>query len=799
MRSSRRISGGLFFVALATLMYEILLTRIFSVTMWFHFAFVAISIAMFGMTVGALVVYLNPAYFSSEKALRRLAVGALGLAVTLVASFVAHLYIPFITDASFKNLFFIALTYAVISVPFVFSGICVCLALTKFPGNVGRLYAADLAGASVGCLAVAAALGVMDAPSAVFLAAVFAAIGAAFFASSAGAKKLVKTAAAVAVFFGLFAGVHAAFANQNNPIFHLVWVKGHVEGRPFYEKWNSFSRVTVGSDPNGKPAFGWGLSSRYAEREAPEERWLLIDSGAATPITAFDGDLGQLTHLKYDITNLAHYLRPRSNVLVVGTGGGRDVLSALVFNAKSVRGVEINRRIIDTVNKKYGDFSGHLDRQPGVVFVNDEARSYIARSPDKFDIIQVSFIDTNAATAAGAFVFTENSLYTIEAWKIFLQHLTPDGILTFSRWYYLDLSGEIYRIVTLAVSALKQCGIEDPRRHILLVKNIRGGDIPDVGTLLVSKRPFSGKELSIIREVSGRMNFEVVLDPQISKDPVLDTLTSGQDYRDFLRKFPINISAPTDDSPFFFSMVRPWQAFDKKLWNYKLVTFNMKAIFVLGALMLIVAVLTLLCIFIPLGLTAKRTPLEEAGPLFIYFAAIGLGFMFIEISMMQRLIVFLGHPVYGLTVVLFTLLLASSLGSYAVGRQKDSGHRRQGRTRLGLLLGVLGATGLVVVPVIERFQTAITPVRLFAAAALLAPPGVFMGMAFPLGMKAASRRAASLTPWFWGINGAASVCASVLAVVVALSVGISASYWTGFACYMGACVSFVIVGRNSKS
>lgn len=784
---------GVFFVALATLMYEILLTRIFSVTMWFHFAFVAISIAMFGMTVGAIVIYLAPGRFPHERTLNRMALCSLGLAVTIVVSFVTDLYIPFKTNATLGSLFFIGCTYTVISVPFIFSGVTICLALTKFPNYVGRMYAADLAGAALGCVLIVGLLGLMDAPSAVFVTASFAAAGSVMLASHGVSKKILRTAAACGLFFLGFAVIHAAlYTEHSSPLLGLRWIKGSVEARPFYRKWNSFSRITVSEDPNGNKPFGWGLSSEYKSQTSPDELMLKIDSGAATPITAFDGDLGKLEHLKYDVINVVHYLRPDSKVLVVGTGGGRDILSALVFDQRSIFGVELNKTIIDALNKKYGDFSGHLDRNPKVTFVNDEARSYITQSKDKFDIIQVSFIDTAAATAAGAFVFTENSLYTIEAWKIFLERLEPRGILTFSRWYYWDLSGEIYRLASLAREALERSGISNPRSHILIVKNItESKDLADVGTILVAKNPFTPQDLERIRSVCKRLNFEIVLEPDSSRDPNLEKIVSGENPKQFIRNFPINISAPTDDNPFYFSMLRLRDVLNKKLWDYKLVTFNVKAIFILGALLVIVSALTFCCVLIPLLLTNRKANLAGTAPLFVYFTAIGLGFMFIEISQMQRLNIFLGHPIYGLSVVLFTLLLSSSLGSYTVRWVNVFDLPSAGLKRLLCLVAVIALFGILTPNTVVFFDRFSMPVQIAVSAADLFPLGFFMGMAFPLGIKFASARFGALTPWLWGMNGVASVLASVLAAVIALNWGISASFWTGFLCYLVALLSFI--------
>ncbi len=528
---------------------------------------------------------------------------------------------------------------------------------------------------------------------------------------------------------------------------------------------------------------------------------LNIDASAATFLTFFNGNVNDLEYLKYDVINLTHYLRPDSKVLVVGTGGGRDILSALVFEQKSVTGVEINEDIIVAVNQRFGDFTGHLDKNPRVTFVNDEARSYIARQRDRFDIIQISLIDSWAATAAGAFVLTENSLYTVEAWNIFLEHLTPNGVLTVSRWYSRDRPGEIYRLTSLASASLMQLGIENPRDHIVIVRRMYGGaaDAPDgVGTILVDKEPFSDKDLDTIEEIANKMQFDLVLSPRFSLDSTFAAVASGQDLNAFTASFPINIAAPTDDNPYFFQMLRLRDMFNRELWYLGMNSSNMKAVYILGTLLITVVGLTFLCIIVPLILTTKKATLRGSLPLFIFFAGIGFGFMLVEISQMQRLIIFLGHPTYGLSVVLFALLLSSGLGSYSTQKISNSGMMTSALVRLFLLVSTLAIFGKVTPYAISGFQGSITILRIFVATVILFPIGLFMGMAFPLGMELASTKSASLTPWLWGINGATSVCASVIAVSIALSSGTSTSFWTGFSCYVIAFIAFVWISRGKS-
>jgi len=804
---------GLFSVAMATLMYEILLTRIFSVTMWYHFAFMAISIAMFGMTVGAIIVYLFPNYFRAEKTHQQLALSSLLFAISIVGSFVFHLFVPFIAAGAHwaEALMHVVGTYVVISIPFIFSGIAVCLALTKFTQKVSKLYAFDLCGAAAGCVLLGALLNYADGPSAVFFIAGFAAVSGFLFAlggSKGGGKPFNGIAlGSLICAIGLiaFASLNSYMADQQKPLLRLRWVHGYIEPVPLFEKWNSFSRVKIAGDPNDmhRP-YAWGLTSKWPQDKKASEMELMIDAGANTWLTKFDGDPSKVEYLKHDLTNIVHYIRPNARMLIVGVGGGRDVLSALIFKQKWIEGIEINNNIIYAVNKYFGDYTGHLDRYPNVKFANDEARSYIARSKDKFDIIQISLIDTFAATAAGAFVLTEHSLYTIEAWRSFLNHLEPDGVLTISRWYFKSRPVEMYRLVSLATAALKDQGVENPRKNIVIVAAMGGASggrgMDGIGTMLVSKKPFSEADLEKVTNFAKENLFEIVLSPATSIDENFAKITEAKDLEPLLETFPVNISPPNDDSPYFFHMLRFRDIFNANLWANGTMSHNPMAVSVLGLLTITVIILTSLCIVVPLLLRMKSAPLRGSAPLLFYFGMIGFGFMFVEISQMQRLIVFLGHPVYGLSVVLFTLLLASGLGSFITGNLSLSEKMTSFNSpvmRFGALLIVPVIFGSVTPMLIANFSAAETVVRIAIAVALLFPLGLYMGMAFPIGMLMAGGAQKELTPWLWGINGATSVCASVVAVAIALNFGITATFWCGAACYLFAFL-FLLWDFNSK-
>jgi len=788
---------------MATLMYEILLTRIFSVTMWYHFAFVAVSIAMFGMTVGAMIVYLLPSLFSSNRLGFHLFLNALLFAVTTIASFFLHLQIRFTGPTSVEGLFYLGLTYLIISVPFVFSGICVCLTLTRFPENVGRLYAADLAGASLGCILLIVTINATSGPTTVVIVAFLAALGGLCFTWSGPGKARLIAAGLCCALAGL-AVAHSGLLAKKNPSLRIdwlqpKWIKGELKTIPIlYEKWNSFSRVTVLGYPDatGDP-FGWGLSSTYTAGQKVRQLYLEIDACAGTVLTSFDGPVTDLEYLKYDVTNMAHYLRPNADVLVVGTGGGRDILSALAFGQRSVVGVEINENVIRAVNRRFSEFTGHLDRYPNVKFIHDEARSYMTRQTRKFDIIQISLIDTWAATAAGAFVLSENSLYTVEAWKVFLKHLSPRGVLTVSRYY----TPETYRLTSLAATALRQLGVQNPRHCIMLVKHEahqEGKEYPaGIGTILVSKEPFSQTDQQITEDLAKRMAFEVVLSPTVAADSTFERIVAPVDPGPFLATLPVDLTAPTDDRPFFFHVVRYRELLNPELWKPgEHLTGALGAVIVLGGLLVVVGFLTVCFIILPLLLTLGRTPLKGSLPLAAFFFLIGSGFMFVEISQMQRLMIFLGHPTYGLSVVLFSLLLSSGTGSYFTQRLSVAFRPRLANKLLLALVCVQLLWGNLTPYVAGLFAGSTTPVRIGVSVAILFSLGVFMGTAFPLGMVIGSRRSPALTPWLWGINGASSVCASVVAVAIALQAGISSSFWIGTACYTASLGAFFLASRN---
>jgi predicted membrane-bound spermidine synthase len=795
-RTSVFTYGGLFVVTLSTLMYEIALTRIFSVTAWYHFAFAAVSLALFGMTVGALAVYLLPERFRLESTRAHLWVFSLLFAVAIAVCFIIQLQIPFRPKLDERGIT-VVLTCVVISIPFILSGIVVCLALTRFPARLNRLYGADLAGAAAGCFLLVLLLARVDAPSGVVIVGAIAAIGALLFALDARSRTGIALALVALAALGGLGGANAALHRNHQPLLRIMWSPFGREPLHDYERWNAFSRVTVDGDPDRltRPS-GYGLSPVAPETRNYRQLVMIIDLIAGTPLVGYTGNPDESDFLRYDVTNIAHYIRNDGDVLVIGVGGGRDVLAALEFEQRSVTGLEINPSVLWFTLDKFGDYTGHLDDDPRVRIVNDEARSWITRNDQRFDIIQITLIDTFAASSAGAYALTENGLYTTEAWHTFFDHLQPNGVLSVTRWHslYGGKPIETWRSVALAAQTLKERGVENPRQHILLYAAPSGllGSRP--GTLLVSPDPFTPEDFETIRAEMDRLQFQPVLTPDFAADSVFEGLVSPDGPDAAVDSVKEDISPPTDDRPFFFLAADFESFFNGTVFDD---TYLLEPVLALGILAPTVMILSVLFIIVPLLLTRRRTRAAGNGhtAFYAYFAAIGLAFLLVEVSQLQRFSIFLGHPTYALTVVLFSLLLSSGIGSMLSERFIRHDRPLTLLAPVLALLLALGAFALFAPAALDAAESETTPLRIALAVGLLSSVGIIMGMPFPIGMRLASSRPGTPTEFLWGINGAMSVCASVLGTVIALFWGISIALWVGIVFYVFAAAALVVLTR----
>jgi len=782
-----RILGRHYFaisiLACATLSYQILITRFFSVMLYYHFAFAAISLAMLGLTRGAMEVYGKPDRYAPERVGVEFATHASWFAITGVGAMIAFLCVPLVIPGDYVRVALAIITFAFVK-PFTESGVCITLLLTRLPYGGGWLYAADLSGAALGCLGVIFALLIVDPVSATLWIGAFAGAAGWIVVRGSGDIRSLRLSGAVALTLAAAAAVHTGLDASGNNHIGVFWAKGAEQIGTLFERWNTYSRVRVTADGNSVP-FGWGLT-HVPETKIDQHR-LDIDADAATVITRYDGDIGKLSYLKDDVINAAYLVQPPTDVAVVGVGGGRDILSGLFFGAKHIRGIEINPAIFEVLIDKFADFSGHLDRQPGVSLVNAEARSYINHSSERYDLVQISLIDTWAATAAGGLTLTENRLYTVEAWGDFYRALKPGGLLSVSRWYDPnDHRGEFYRLVAIAASALQRKGVpaaELPDHVIAL-------NVDNIVTVISRPDALTKAEWQGARERLQAQGFKILMGPDVTFDTVTSTLMSGKADAAFFASLPQNISPSTDDNPFFFYTAR-----FRDLVGKPFLTLSNNNAAISMTLLLVGISLCAFAYYVigPFVGLARQMPLSALTPPVSYFCAIGMGFMLIEISQMQRLMVFLGHPIYGLGVILFTILLFSGIGSTTVGTHYP--RPRAVTARVAALLTTLALAGILTPLFATWARSAVTDMRILLSVLLLAPPAFCMGMMFPLGLSI-WRRHSELLPFFWSANGITSMFASVLGVTLSIEFGIANTYALGV-CFYVVCALMLAVSHGA--
>jgi hypothetical protein len=782
---------GVALVSASLLMTELSLTRIFSVTMYYHFAFMAISIALFGLSASGVYAFLMRDRWRDTATERLLAGHAFAFMVTTAVALAVLVRMRVGLNYSPGNIALMSALYLMSALPFFAGGATITLAISRLTANINAVYAADLLGAGAGCLLLMPALNLLGAPGAIAGAAVLGCLGGVCLSGPAVPRSWIAAAAA-----GAIAIVMAARLGG----FDVSTTKGHENHSVLFSKWNSFSRIGVYDQPYG----AWSLSDRYTG-PLPETHLMDIDSAAGTQIVRFNGDLSTVSYLQYELTALGYRLFGAPDAvthdftgLVIGTGGGRDLLSALVFGATRVDGVEINPIIVnDVMRSRFRDYSGGLYDRPDVHVTVEDGRSFVRRSPDRYDIIQASLVDTWAATAAGAYSLSENSLYTVEAFQDYRAHLTDRGVLSISRWVFDGL-----RLVSLAQEAGAREGW-DPADRIAIVQH------DQVATFLLKKTAFTPAEVQTLADAADRLGFAVLYLPGRPTPTFGDNrddyarLLGTVDRDAFYRAYPLDVTPTTDDRPFFFhttklrnhAFIRPFaravgmnvdRAVNPGAWA----TGGLTALLVLLG---ISTALIVLFIVGPLALTTSGTLAPGWPRALAYFACLGGAFMLIEVALLQRFVLLLGHPVYSLTVTLFSLLVGTGLGSVLGRRVTDANLRR---TAAIACLGV-AAIALVwgnALPFIVRAAVGWPlGLRIALAAAIMVPAGLVMGIPLPTGVRVVAARQPQLVPWAWGMNGALSVLGATLAVFVAMNWGFTVTLIGGAGVY--ACAAALISRR----
>jgi hypothetical protein len=754
------------FASASVVASEVLLTRLLSVCTWYGLAFLVLSIAMLGITSGSLSAARARAESKpiAPWVASRLVVLSFGLmAVAMILASVPLVFLPDLT--SFAS---ILLVVVVATVPMAAGGGVVARLMAELPVPVARAYAVDLISAALGALAPLALLGPLSGPSALVAIAAGAAV-AAHLVAPQGRRVLPRAAllSAVAVILTTEMSSHGLV---------LRYSKGRtrLDEKPLFEAWNALSYVWVDSF---RPQLFllWSPGTRFQPKFQSLSA-AFIDGEAGTALYAYQR-LEQIDSLKLDGTAIAHSLRPDGTSCVMGTGGGRDLETALLFGHDPVIGFEINPSMVTLLRHARAE-SPILD-DPRVKIVIGDARTELARSGVRCRVLQASLVDTWAATSAGAFAHTESTLYTLEAWSLFLQRVEPDGVLTFSRWYDPTKPSETSRLLALAVGSLLERGVSQPRDHIALV----AGGL--VATILVSPSPFSPQDVAALRDAVRARGLTLLISPDDRpSDTILDRLSDVRAVADLAAvgaPEQLDTSAPTDDRPFFFQLLAPraWLHPGAVLRAYRDDHQGTLAGNVAAAVELLLATIaSTLVAFALLGPTLLRAAQGRDSPLpgrsaAAYFAALGAGFMLSEVALVQRMHVVLGHPTYALVVVLAGLLVATGLGSALSSRVVRS---RDAVTRAATLAAVMLAAlpWAVVGPLARATSGSAFGVRVAWCGACAAAIGLVLGTLFPSGLAFTDRERAA--PVALALGGATSVVGGALAVVISVSLGIPSTF-----------------------
>jgi hypothetical protein len=738
-RLPARLYAGVFLVTLSGILFEIALTRIFSATIWYHFAFVAISVALLGWGLGGLLVH----------SLRRVLPGSLEAAGVFTLLYAASIpgCLWFIVRHPFHPER-LASYFAASLLPFLLAGMALSIVFDRHREQAGRLYFADLIGASLGAVAVTFLLSWMGGEGAVLCAALLPAVGAALL------SRRLAVPAGVAVLLILA----ALGFNERSGLFKIksAPTKGmyrHMAQTPgtklVLTGWNSYSRIDAVT----------GFEKPYLAR-------LYIDSDAWTNILEWDGDLASVAPTRDWYRALPFRFAPRSKTLVIGPGGGSDVVVALASGAERVTAVEMNPLMLRFV-RNFGARAGNLYDHPGVEPILSEGRNFISRTDRRFDVILLGFVDSWASVASGGLSLSENYLYTTEAFRAYYDHLSDDGMLVIMRW-----AVDIPRLVANSVALLG--AREASPRVVALLEDTGHGEDPPQMIFILRKRPFTPEETGSIMTEWARARAVVVPGRQVEA-PYEGLLSGHTSLEEFDAQSPVQVSPVFDDRPFFFARQKPWG-----------IPGSMSR--PLGQIL--IPVLVLCVLFLAIGKPRGEAALPYAASV-LYFASLGLGFIAVELSLLQHLTLLLGHPIFTLSVLLFTLLAASGAGS-------RMSHRFAMRPAC-LFIALLGIAYALALPrVIPLLMPLSLVARVAVAVALIAPLGFAMGMPFPRGLGQTGHGPFPAPPFYWGLNGILSVIGSIGTVVAAVTLGFRTAMILGSLCYVLAAAAAPVLEARRR-
>jgi hypothetical protein len=757
--SDRLILSTVALSSFSALLLELALTRLFSVVLFYHFAFLAISIALLGLGAGGVFAHLWKERLQNFE-LRRIAWISNALSAIVIPVVVEIvLRVPVSLRLSGGNFVRLSVVYLCSAVPFFLTGLQFSVIFAREPSRITRIYGADLIGGALACLAVVPLLNWVGGPNAIFCAAITSAVAAV--AWSPGGKYKIRSVALVGVLAVLLA------ANFSGRIADVVWAKGVRRKNVEFARWNAISRVEVDRDDNGG-------------------RVIVIDADANTYIMSADlahwKGSGWENGLMAAPPAVVNALRPHGDYAIIGPGGGVDVLRAVANGAHSVTGVEINPIIANTIMRgRYAEYAQHLYERPDVHIHVADGRSFIRNAREQYDVVQMTLVDTWASTAAGAFALSENSLYTTQAFREYFDHLKPDGIIAVTRWEFRE-PREALRVVSVATEALHQSGVADVSRHFIIVSD---GDLDEDGipvAVLAKKSAFTtGEEETVRQHLRDFDELRLLYSPSEPKQNAFSGLIQSSNPELFSGSYDYNVTPVTDNAPFFFFTLKPARLLHLSATESAMDWKVNLGVAVLLMLLIISIVAVLAFLVIPLALGDRKGG-HPTGAL-LYFISVGLGYILVEVCLIQRFVLFLGHPTYALTVVVFLMLLSSGFGSLASRTWCAEPSRVW--LPLALVILVLALYTGMLPAVLNRAVGEPFWLKLVIGGVVLVPAGFVMGMPFPTGLRGLARGGGDNSiEWAWAMNAASSVLGSVLAMVIAIQFGLNVTLACGAAAYV---------------
>lgn len=774
---------SIFLISTAALAYEILLMRLLSIIQWHPFAYMIISLALLGYGASGTFLALAKRWWQ-PRFVEVYVASALLFGVSMVVCFALAQRIPFnalevMWDPT--QYLYLLLIYLLLFVPFFFAASCIGLAFIQYRARISRIYLSDLLGAGSGALGVILLLFVLRPEiSALVLAGV--ALLAAAVANFCYYPQLPRWSLVgiVAVAVVLFAVSSDWLGLRISPYKGLNQALQVMGTRILSAQSNPLGLLTVVDSPTIPFRYAPGMSLN-SKHEPPPQLAIFTDGDSLSVITRYDGSRKGLAYLDATSSALPYYLLQRPHVLVLGAGGGADVLLARYHQAEQIDAVELNPLVVDLVRQRHADYAGSLYDLPDVRVHIAEARGHVARSTKRYDLIQVALLDSFGAANAGVHALSESYVYTVEALQTYLAHLAPNGLLAITRWLKLPPRDSL-KLFGTAIDALKRSGVTTPGRHLALIRSW------NTTTLLVKNGGLTAADVVAIRDFCERRSFDVAYYPgmepgeanrfNLLDEPFLFDGASAllsEARADFLERYKFYIEPATDDKPHFFHFFK-WRSLPELLalpqggqgalveWGYLILVATIGQALIAGIALILV----------PLWISGHTWSFDAGVRMGSYFGALGFAFIFIEIAFIQKLILFLSHPLYAVAVVLSGFLLFAGFGS---GFSAYLAQRLQGTNSSPVTVAV---TGIVIISVIyvvllpavsPRLVALSDAAKIIAALGLIAPLGFCMGMPFPLGLAKVAARIPDFIPWAWGINGFASVVSAALATLLAIHFG----------------------------